>query len=422
MGLEVLLLLFLAYWGFHGLIIVCFVLKSGFPWGFKWLSRTVRLALFLACILLFTNMFVGHVFFPLTNSVIRGSHPLHIIFLIWMSLLFILSYLIRQSALAMRSYSSASIGLSEKTILSKKANANAFYFSLVSISSLLSLCFLQVLLSSIVPRLLKSNINDMMFNKFLIILIFLCISSLISLSIYRLRLLRIWRDHPRLARLRVFIASIIPHQIIDKTQVRPGSDNIEPMSRFDKLLSTYGMLSVLTNLFFISLFTLLLYDFYARIFSKDSFFSATTFIATSYFYSINISTFFLYGYDNGHAWLFEKEQNMQRKSSNINIGSHWSQRLARSMSEKFKLVRTLGDSRVPENILHWHSAIGGTIGAYAGHWFFNHKKMFTVFQDKSNITSNSIIKFAPVYERIIFSQVMLFVILTVLVMHTTRVS
>ena len=182
------------------------------------------------------------------------------------------------------------------------------------------------------------------------------------------------------------------------------------------------VMSVLTNLFFISLFTLLLYDFYARMFSKDSFFSATTFIATSYFYSINISTFFLYGYDNGHAWLFEKEQNMQRKSSNINIGSHWAQRLARSMSEKFKLVRTLEESRVPENILHWHSAIGGTIGAYAGHWLFNHKKMFTVFQDKSNITSNSIIKFAPVYERIIFSQVMLFVILTVLVMHTTRVS
>jgi uncharacterized membrane protein YsdA (DUF1294 family) len=422
-GLEVGLLLFLAFWVFNGLVIGLVIFRFAFPWGFKWLCRTVRLALFLFFILLLTTFFVKSIFFPLINALIGASRPTPILLLIWMLFVFMLSFPVRQSALAIQSYSSASSGQSEELKVSGKANATARYFSLVSILLLLTLCLIQVLLVNIVPKLLYSYANDVRFHKFVITLFFFSISLLISLFLrYRLHLLRFWRQNRRLAWLRATIVSIYSHEIIINNTKTSSNVNVKNMTKFDKLITFYGMLSVLANLAFIALLTLSFYGIYADRFFHRPISSVASFVAISYFYSINVSTFFLYGIDSGHAWLFEKEQDKQRKSSSINIGSHWAQRLARAYSVKFALVNIWSSNRMPENILHWHSALGGSIGAYAGHWFFNHKKMFAIFQNKSDSTSKSIMKFAPVYERIVFSQILLLLIMAALRIHSAQVS
>ena len=294
MGLEVGLPLFLGYWVFNGLVIGLVIFRFAFPWGFKWLCRTVRLALFLIFILLLTTFFVKGIFFPLINALIGASHPTPILLLIWMLFVFMLSFPVRRSALAIQSYGSASSGQSEELKVSGKANATARYFSLVSILLLLTLCLIQVLLINIVPKLLYSYANDIRFHKFVITLFFFSISLLISLFlINRLHLLRIWRQNRRLAWLRATIVSIYSHEIIINNTKTPSNVNIKNMTKFDKLITFYGMLSVLANLAFIALLTLSFYGIYADRFFHRPIPSVASFVAISYFYGINVSTFFL---------------------------------------------------------------------------------------------------------------------------------
>ncbi|HLP87686.1 MAG TPA: DUF1294 domain-containing protein [Nostocaceae cyanobacterium] len=115
------------------------------------------------------------------------------------------------------------------------------------------------------------------------------------------------------------------------------------------------------------------------------------FLAMSYFHSINISAFFSYGYDKGVAWLFPKDNNRR----------HWLQHIFGWLNDRIPSIKNNLMQRIPESILHWHSACGGTIGAYLGHQFFQHKMR----------SSESIIKFSPVFNRTALVQAILLITL-----------
>ena len=114
-----------------------------------------------------------------------------------------------------------------------------------------------------------------------------------------------------------------------------------------------------------------------------------------YLNSLNISTFFLYGYDKFRAWIFPK--------STIEYGvispppvDHWSQKLARWFETFAPWIKP---PRVPEWILHWHSIFGGSIGAFFGQRFFRHKT-------KSK-------KFRPVFLKTVVVQILLLILIAV---------
>jgi uncharacterized membrane protein YsdA (DUF1294 family) len=262
--------------------------------------------------------------------------------------------------------------------VSSKANSDAWYFSLYSVVISVLILTIQALIAKTVPLIFKDLNSDFTYHKLLIILFFLVVGLMMCYLVQRYKRKPYQKEVDMPVYFRVYARSIVGF-----------------------------------NFALIVVFTLLYYDSYARGLPYSSVNSILSFMVLAYFYSINISTFFSYGYDNGAAWLFESPEDRIRKNSTIKIGTHWAQKLARSVTTQSNTAHKLkGRIRMPELILHWQSAFGGAIGAYAGHWFFNHKKMFLFYRDKSTVTSESALKFAPVYERIVFSHmIQLFVLI-----------
>ncbi|NET60147.1 MAG: DUF1294 domain-containing protein [Symploca sp. SIO2E6] len=106
-----------------------------------------------------------------------------------------------------------------------------------------------------------------------------------------------------------------------------------------------------------------------------------------YFKCVNMSAFLSYGYDSSIAWLFPKSEEP----------IHWLQRLFESLDLKYKIKKYM--PRIPEPILHWHSACGGTIGAYCGHLFFKHKMR----------GQESKRKFAPIFGGTALTQILMLI-------------
>lgn len=161
----------------------------------------------------------------------------------------------------------------------------------------------------------------------------------------------------------------------------------------------YGILSVATNVGMVSAIALLMAENNSYAVSNSKFASSSTVdsftIFTIYLVTLNLLTFFLYGYDKFRAWIFPKSVTIGGITSNAPL-NHWSQKLARWF-EKF--APWIKPPRVPEWILHWHSIFGGSIGAFFGQRFFRHKT-------KSQ-------KFRPVFLRTIVIQIILLTVISV---------
>jgi uncharacterized membrane protein YsdA (DUF1294 family) len=74
------------------------------------------------------------------------------------------------------------------------------------------------------------------------------------------------------------------------------------------------------------------------------------------------------------------------------------------VNDKFIEAKKDKISRIPEDTLHWCSICGGTAGAFIGHKFFSHKMQ----------TEESKGKFAPIFNKILSSQLVLMAILIIL--------
>ena len=114
-----------------------------------------------------------------------------------------------------------------------------------------------------------------------------------------------------------------------------------------------------------------------------------------YLNSLNISTFFLYGYDKFRAWIFPKSTGINGIVSPPPL-NHWSQKLARWFQNFAPWIKP---PRVPEWILHWHTIFGGTIGAFFAQRYFRHK------------TSSQ--KFQPVFRKALIIQIILLIVIGV---------
>ena len=147
----------------------------------------------------------------------------------------------------------------------------------------------------------------------------------------------------------------------------------------------YGILFIAFNISITVLSALLIYDnsYFSSIDSVDIF--------SIYLVFINIFTFFVYGYDKFIAWIFSKSPTVNGLFSSPSR-KHPSPKLGRWFE---KCIPGIKPQRVPEWILHWHSIFGGSIGAFFGQRFFNHK------------TKNE--KFQPVFIRAIAIQIVLLI-------------
>lgn len=357
--------------------LVSIVLK----WSFKWFRRILRIALFTGTTIFIVHMYISALFIPMISEFSASKSLLPPISLALLVLLIPVIPLIRKASLS----SDSTILLlknnleinNKRSYLSLKANSDAWYFSLYSIVISVVILTIQALITKFGPLIIEGINSDLSHHKLIIILFFLVIALLMCC-------------------------------LVQRYKRRPYEKDTDMPS----YIRVYGLCVISFNYFFICIFTLLCYPSYSRSLPYSSVSSILSFIVLAYFYAVNISTFLCYGYDNGTAWLFETPEERMRKNSNIKIGTHWAQKLATTITTQSNIAQKLRKrSRMPELILHWQSAFGGAIGAYAGHWFFNHKKMFLLFRDKSTVSSESALKFAPVYERIVFSQIVQFIVL-----------
>lgn len=158
----------------------------------------------------------------------------------------------------------------------------------------------------------------------------------------------------------------------------------------------YGLLSIAINTISVVSISLLMYETNSNLTSVNTatYSSINSLsIFSIYLTSINLVTFFLYGYDKFRAWIFPKPtiSNGFGYPPSVN---HWSQKLAGWFAKHIPWIKP---PRVPEWILHWHLIFGGTIGAIFGQRFFNHKT-------KSK-------KFQPVFCKVIAIQVILSIVI-----------
>lgn len=158
----------------------------------------------------------------------------------------------------------------------------------------------------------------------------------------------------------------------------------------------YGSLSVAVNTL---LMTFMIYSLYSNGSqnTQSTNEKLVTLTATDsmmlYLASINLSAFLFFGYDKFRAWIFPKATVDWDGEVQLPSLNHWSQKLARWLE---RLAPWVKPPRVPEWILHWHSILGGTIGAAFGQLFFHHK-----------ISS---VKFQPVYRKTFVIQALLIAI------------
>ncbi|NER94674.1 MAG: DUF1294 domain-containing protein [Symploca sp. SIO1B1] len=148
---------------------------------------------------------------------------------------------------------------------------------------------------------------------------------------------------------------------------------------------TYGQCIVILNT---SMIALLTFCFFDQLDQQDDSDVGLLSILVFYFNCVNISAFISYGYDSSIAWLFPKSEEP----------THWLQRLFGWLDLKYKIKQKLAQ-RIPEPILHWHSACGGTIGAYCGHLFFKHKMR----------GQESKRKFAPIFKGTALTQTLMLI-------------
>jgi uncharacterized membrane protein YsdA (DUF1294 family) len=86
-------------------------------------------------------------------------------------------------------------------------------------------------------------------------------------------------------------------------------------------------------------------------------------IVIPYWISINLSTFIFYALDKQIAIIFPKDSKLDEELDFI-------QTMGRKASDMMPFIRP---SRIPERILHWHSYLGGSFGAYIARNFLRHK-------------------------------------------------
>jgi len=372
---------------------ICYLSFIVSRWSLKWMLRTVKLAVFIFLILLFVNIFVLNILIPIMNKYLlfnalgRNYITFGIIAIgcgIVLYLVPITKKLAEKSQDLKRKVNEAKKAKNsdeERYYLLKKAPEDSWYFSLYSIIVFVVYLIVQSLILDFAP---------IVFSKLMIISNFG----------------QIW-----IASFFLFIGVILLILI-------SGSETFE----------FYGKILVLTNTVAMIFFSLVLYEdfikqfpsmqkvYFANLSETDSPVGAMTLILIIYFSCVNISAFFSYGYDSGSAWLFEDEKDEYRTNSMIKVGSHWIQRLVRFLLQQIakiisndenkreKWIENFKPKRMDEFLLHWHSVLGGTIGAFAGHIFFNHKKIFKI---NMHSASPSAIKFAPVFKSIFYCQLCL---------------
>jgi uncharacterized membrane protein YsdA (DUF1294 family) len=377
---------------FFGICYLSFIVSR---WSLKWMLRTVKLAVFIFLIILFVNIFVLNVLIPIMNKYLlfNALGRNYIAFGIIAIGCGIISYLVTiTQKLAKKSQDlkrkvneakKAKNSDEERYYLLKKAPEDSWYFSLYSIIVFVVYLIVQALILDFAPVIFSKLISISNFDQVLITSFFLFIGLILLILI--------------------------------------------SISR-SKTFKFYGKILVLTNIVAMIFFSLVLYEdfidqlpsmrniYFASLSETDSPVGAMTLILIIYFSCVNISAFFSYGYDSGFAWLFEDETDEYRRNSTIKVGSHWIQRLVRFLLEQIariiykdeygrkEWIKSFKANRMDEFLLHWHSVLGGTIGAFAGHKFFNHKK---IFGTNMHSASPSVIKFAPVFKSIFYCQLCL---------------
>ncbi|MCA2732479.1 MAG: DUF1294 domain-containing protein [Microcystis sp. M158S2] len=361
-------------------------------WSLKWVRRLVVFIISIFLILLCDEILILNIFPPLINKylnlkIFERPYIISVIIIlgcgIISSILPLIKNLGKKSQDLNNLVKNAKTDNDEKFYLCKKANEDAWYFSLYSIIVFIIYLIVQASILDITPMISSKLVSISNSSKLWVISFFLCTGTIILILV-------------NYSRIAIF--------------------------RF------YGRIIVITNTAAMIFLTLFLHDSWINKFPsiQKNYFSNlaiinspiadTTLILILYFHCLNISAFLSYGYDSGLAWLLEDEKDEYRPNSMIKVGTHWSQRLVRWLLKQIAKMFAKNEEgqmiwidnfkkkRMPESILHWHSVLGGTIGAYAGHRFFNHKKIFVL---NKSLASKSAIKFAPVFERIFFCQVFL---------------
>ena len=357
--------------------------------------RTVKLAVFIFFILLFVNIFVLNVLIPIMNKHLlfnalgRNYIAFGIIAIgcgIIPFLVPITKNLAKESQVLKKKSKEAektNNEYQEKEYLRKKATVDSLYFSLYLVIIFVVYLIVQSLILDFVP-IISSKFGST--------------SNLVQL----------W-----LASFFLFIGLIVLILINYNRS---------------KTFKFYGTILVLTNTVAMIFLSLVLYEnfinqfpsmqkiYFAGLSETNSPVGAMTLILIIYFSCVNISAFFSYGYDSGFSWLLEDETDEYRPNSTTKKGSHWIQRLVRFLLEQIAMIickdederkewiKNFKTNRMDEFLLHWHSVLGGTIGAFAGHKFFNHKK---IFGTNMHSASPSVIKFAPVFKSIFYCQLCL---------------